>query len=144
MPDEPAIHREHGACGRRISLCDRATVVGLTTSLMRRSDYYVFALAALQIFLFLHLSSLINAGAGVSMMTQGGLDAYVSIALFVAAYGIVFGNLARLAKAMMHTIDEASAMGEIFKTFRLSIVGFILLLAIQFIQAFLLLNVPAF
>ena len=111
---------------------------------MKRTDYYVFALAALQIFLFLHLSSLINAGAGVSMMTQGGLDAYVSIALFVAAYGIVFGNLARLAKAMMHTIDEASAMGEIFKTFRLSIVGFILLLAIQFIQAFLLLNVPAF
>lgn len=109
---------------------------------MRRADFYIIGLVLLQVFIFLHLSAFINAGAGVSMMQQGDLDGYLSIALFVAGYAIVFGNLARLALSMTRT--EEYAMEDVFKTFRLSVVGLIVLTALEFIQAFILLNVPIY
>ncbi len=111
--------------------------------IMNRFHPYLIVLGVFQMFLFLHYASIINAGAGISMMTQGGFDGYLSVALFAAGFGLIFYNLSSLGKVMAHEGGETD-MKELQRVFYRSVAALLTLLALQFIQAFILLNVPGY
>jgi hypothetical protein len=110
---------------------------------MNRFHPYLIALGVFQVFLFLHFSAIINAGPGISMMTQGGFDAYLSIALFALGFALIFYNLASIAQVMTHEGGETD-LDALRRVFRRSVGALVVLLALEFIQAFILLNPPAY
>lgn len=103
---------------------------------MKRQDIYTLALGGLQILILLHTISVLQAGAGISLMGENDLFGYITIALVVSLFSLSFSNLSRLVASIAK--DESEAMSDIARVGRMTLLLLLAGVTLSLINAYAL------
>jgi len=109
---------------------------------MSRNDVYLIGVWIMQVFIFSQVVEMVVGGVVVSMMLEKGVMGYLTIALFAVVLLVLFNNLYRLANttgAVLSTGGENTPT-EISHAIHWSIIAFVLLISLYFLQSFSLVS----
>jgi hypothetical protein len=101
---------------------------------MKRQDLYILGLGIFQVFLYLHVMSIINAGAGISLMGEKDGIGYLVTVLFLAMFLVLFNNMYTLVSAI-GVAEESALQTHVIRAARWSLVALLILTLLQFLQA---------
>lgn len=103
---------------------------------MKRQDVYTLGLGGLQIFILFHTISILQAGAGISLMGENDFFGYITIALVVGLVSLSFSNLARLVSSIAK--DELGAVNDIMYVGRMTLLLLLASVSLSLINAYAL------
>ena len=107
---------------------------------MKRIDYYIFGLAAVNIFMFVQLASMVVSSTIASVVERGDFWGYAELGAFLIAIVIVFNSLSRLVKLISNKDADDDSFVAVARVAQSTIVLLGAYALVVFFDAYLMFN----